>query len=643
MCDKKNNILFNDIERIVLSPNFKLINVSQVLLRVPRKKNMYSVDLKNIVPKGGLTCLFAKSTSDESKLWHKRLSHLNFKTMNKLVKENLVRCLPSKLFENDQACVACQKGKQHRASCKSKIENSISLPLHLLHMDLFGPTFVKSLMKKMYCLVVTDDYSRFTWVFFLATKDETSGILKSFITRIENLVDHKIKGIRFDNRTEFKNREINQFCEMKGVLRQFSVARTPQQNKVAKRRNKTLIEAARTMLVDFKLPTTFWAEAVNTACYSINSGTKIVVENLHIRFSESTPNVVGSGPNLLFDIDALTRTINYEPIVACTQSNGFAGTKARDTADLKSSHDDGFKPSRDNEKKVDEDPRKENECNNQEKKDNVNSTNNVNTVSLTVNAAGTNEDIELPFDLNMPSLEDVSIFNFSNDDEDDGIVADMNNLKTTIHVSPISTTRIHKDHSLDQVIRDLHSTTQTRRMLKNLEEHGFDQKGNSCIERSKLDRGYAGRAFTIQVTRSLDFNGFTKWKKGYRPDIMFAVCAYARYQVNPKVSHLYDVKRIFRARLDMKSTTGESNTMSTLKFADTHNMVAFLSKPIESERVDEKKVIITEASIRRDLQLTDDEGVDCLPNFTIFEQLGLMGYEKVSQKLTFYKPFFSSQ
>nr|GFC59115.1 putative ribonuclease H-like domain-containing protein [Tanacetum cinerariifolium] len=190
--------------------------------------------------------------------------------MNKLVKRNLVRGLPSKLFENDQTCVACQKGKQHKASCKSKTENSISLPLHLLHMDWFGPTFVKSLKKKMYCIVVTDDYSRFTWVFFLATKDETTAILKSFITSIENLVDHKVKVIRRDNGTEFKNREMNQFCEMKGILRQFSVARTPQQNGVAKRRNKTLIEAARTMLADSKLPTTFWAEAVSTACYVQN-------------------------------------------------------------------------------------------------------------------------------------------------------------------------------------------------------------------------------------------------------------------------------------------------------------------------------------------------------------------------------------
>nr|GEW70142.1 retrovirus-related Pol polyprotein from transposon TNT 1-94 [Tanacetum cinerariifolium] len=209
--------------------------------------------------------------------------------------------------------------------------------------------------------VVTDDYSRFTWVFFLATKNETSGILKSFLTRIENLVDHKVKVIRCDNRTEFKNREMNQFCEMKGILRQFSVARTPQQNRVVERRNRTLIKTARTMLANSKLPTTFWVEVVNTACYVqnrvlvvkplnktpyelfhgrtstlcfmrpfecpvtiintidqlgkfdgkddegffigyflnsksfrvFNSRTRIVEENLHIRFSESTPNVVG--------------------------------------------------------------------------------------------------------------------------------------------------------------------------------------------------------------------------------------------------------------------------------------------------------------------------------------------------------------
>ncbi|GJT30142.1 putative ribonuclease H-like domain-containing protein [Tanacetum coccineum] len=270
MCDKKNSVLFNDTECIVLSPNFKLTDESHVLLKVPRKDNMYSVDLKNVVPKGGLTCLFAKATSDESKLWHRRLGHINFKTMNKLVKGNLVRGLPSIFFEINQTCVACQKGKQHRASYKSKTVSSISQPLHMLHMDLFGLTFVKSLMKKMYCLVVTDDYSRFSWVFILATKDETSGIFKSFITGVENLIDQRVKVYKCDNGTEFKNKEMNQFCERKGTKREFSVARTPQENRVDERKNRKLIEAARTMLVDSKLPTTFWAEVVNTACYVQN-------------------------------------------------------------------------------------------------------------------------------------------------------------------------------------------------------------------------------------------------------------------------------------------------------------------------------------------------------------------------------------
>ncbi|GJZ93161.1 retrovirus-related pol polyprotein from transposon TNT 1-94 [Tanacetum coccineum] len=318
-------------------------------------------------------------------------------------------------------------------------------------------------MKKMYCLVVTDDYSRFTWVFFLATKDETSDILKSFITKIENLVDHKVKVIRCDNGTEFRNREMNQFCEMKGILKQFSVARTPQQNRVDERRNMTLIEATRTMLADSKLPTTFLVEAINNACYVQNRVLVVKPQNktpyelFHCRIptlSFMRPfrclvailNTIdhlgkfdgkideGSGPDLLFDIDALTRIMNYKPIVAGTQSNGFAGTKASDNADPKSSHDDGSKPSSDDGKKADKDSRKESECKDHEKEDNVNNTNIVNAVE-----------------------------------------ADMNNLDTTIQVSPIPTTRIHKDYPLDQVIGYLQSATQTRKMSKNLEEHGFEE------------------------------------------------------------------------------------------------------------------------------------------------------------------------
>nr|GFA28983.1 putative ribonuclease H-like domain-containing protein [Tanacetum cinerariifolium] len=207
-----------------------------------------------------------------------KVVHVNFKTINKLVKGNLVRGLPTKVFTNDNSCVACKKGKQHRASCESKIVSSVNQPLFRLHMDLFGPTFVKSLSKKSYCLVITDDYNRFSWVFFLASKDETTPVLKTFIIGLENLLSIKVKVIRCDNETEFKNSDLNQFCRLKGIKREFSVPRTPQQNGIAERKNKTLIEAARTLLADSLLPIPFWAEAVNTACYVQN---KVLVTKPH--------------------------------------------------------------------------------------------------------------------------------------------------------------------------------------------------------------------------------------------------------------------------------------------------------------------------------------------------------------------------
>ncbi|GJS42929.1 putative ribonuclease H-like domain-containing protein [Tanacetum coccineum] len=128
-------------------------------------------------------------------------------------------------------------------SCKTKLRAISALPLQMLHMDLFGQTSVRSINHKTYCLVVTDDFSRFSWVFFLATKDETSGILKTFITGIENQINHKVKIIRCDNGTEFKNNDMNQFCGMKWIKREFSVANSTK-NGVAKRKNRTLIEAA---------------------------------------------------------------------------------------------------------------------------------------------------------------------------------------------------------------------------------------------------------------------------------------------------------------------------------------------------------------------------------------------------------------
>nr|GEV05752.1 putative ribonuclease H-like domain-containing protein [Tanacetum cinerariifolium] len=251
-----------------LSSTVELLDESQVLLRVLKKDNIYSFDLKSVVPTGDLTYFFAKATLDESNLWHRRLGHIKFKTMNTLVKGNLVR-------------------------------------------DFLG-------------------YS------FFATKGETSGILKTFITGIENQLDCKVKVIRSDNGTKFKNSVMTQICDDKGIKREYSVARTPQQNRVAKRRNRTLIEAARTMLVDSKLPTTFWAEAVNTACYVPNRVlvTKPCNKTPYELFHERPPLIDFMKP-FGFPITILNIRDNLgmfegkadEGYFVRNQTNGIAGTK----------------------------------------------------------------------------------------------------------------------------------------------------------------------------------------------------------------------------------------------------------------------------------------------------------------------------
>ncbi|GJZ86947.1 putative ribonuclease H-like domain-containing protein [Tanacetum coccineum] len=441
MCDKKNNVLFTETECLVLSPDFKLLDETKLHARVPRQSNMYSFDLRYVVPSGDLTCLFAKATINESKLWHRRLGHVNIKTMNKLVKGNL-------------------KGKQHKASCKAKLMSSISQPLHMLHMDLFGPTSVRSINHKAYCLVVTDDFSRFSWVFFLASKDETSGILKRFITEIENQLNHKVKVIRCDNGREFKNREINEFCGLKGIKREFSVARTPQQNGVSERKNKTLIKAARTMLAYSLLPTVFWAEAVNTACYNVSTQQYIVF-----------------------------------PLWSSISSSNKSSDEADedDTADEAAGETPLQKPASENEQALKNvlDKMMDQEKEAKEQSDAVRKDTLVNTAggSIIFGDVGSSfvpliKFTNLPHDPLMPDLEDTtevpntSIFGSAYDDDDlytcnspyaDQVVvaeADFNNMESSTIVSPIPTTRVHSIHPKDQIIGDLRSAVQTRGMTK---------------------------------------------------------------------------------------------------------------------------------------------------------------------------------
>nr|GEU33084.1 hypothetical protein [Tanacetum cinerariifolium] len=392
-----------------------------------------------------------------------------------------------------------------------------------------------------------------------------------------------------------------------------------------------------------------------------------------------------------------------------TQSNGFAGTKLNDKAGQaskkKSSHDDGFKPSCDDGKKVDEDPRKESKCNDQEKQDSVNITNKVNVVSSTINVAGTNEvnvirkniSIKLFDDLNMSDLEDISIFNFSNEDEDDGAEADMNDLDTIIQVSPISTTRIHKDHPLDQVMRSMGELTlflglqvkqkkdgifisQDKYVAENLKNYRFTKvkTTNTPMETQKpLFKDEDGKELDVHMYRSMI--GSLTYLTSSRPDIMFVICSCARYQVNPKCQKdssfdlvAYTDSDYAGANLDRKSTTGV--LLVILNIAEFLLLIILNAVRINKEKcylydgnvafngirvdtgdskimllgityyywvnavqgsshkevqihakIDGKDIIITESSIRRDLQLADEDGTDCLLNSTIFEQLTLMG------------------
>jgi transposase InsO family protein len=143
-------------------------------------------------------------------------------------------------------------------------------PLELLHMDLFDPIAYISISGSKYCLVIVDDYSRFTWVFFLQKKSQTQETLKGFLRQAQNEFGLRIKKIRGDNRTEFENSQLEVFLEEEGIKHEFSSPYTPQQNGVVESKNRTLLDMARTMLDEYKKPDQFWAEAINTACYSIN-------------------------------------------------------------------------------------------------------------------------------------------------------------------------------------------------------------------------------------------------------------------------------------------------------------------------------------------------------------------------------------
>nr|GEW51930.1 hypothetical protein [Tanacetum cinerariifolium] len=505
ICDNKNSIMFTDSECIVLGKDFKLKYDTNVLLRTPRQHNMYSIDLNNIVPHKNLTCLVEKACADESMLWHRSLGHLNFKTMNKLVRHNLVKGLPSKCYENNHTCVACLKGKQHKASCKTK----------------------------------------FTCTFFLRTKDETSGILSNFITEIENLKELKVKINRNITLIEaartmladtklpvtFWTEAINTACYV--------------QNKVLvnKSQNKTPYELFnnRTPAIGFLRPFGCHVMILNTldhlgkfdakgdegyfVGYSMsskafrvfNKRTNKVEENLHVDFLQSKLIEKGAGLNWLFNIDTLTNSMNYVPVVvAGTSFTNISGIKdiasqrvKKDVSSLRYIalpnwfHEAHLESSNSNDQDAcNADVTESSGISNPtatlkippaDQMETLTVESEIPTVSLPVLTACLVNSLETSSGSRLiskrvssqeetPSLD--NILTLSNRFEDilrdttnivdtNEVEANSSNMESSIPASPTPTFRIHKDHPKIQIIGLVDTPVQTRHKSKEMEEHSF--------------------------------------------------------------------------------------------------------------------------------------------------------------------------
>nr|GEU51487.1 hypothetical protein [Tanacetum cinerariifolium] len=209
-------------------------------------------------------------------LWHRRLSHLNFDTINLLSKNDIVVGLPKLKFVKDHLCSSCELGKAKRKSFHTKITSSSKRQLQLLHIDLFGPMRVASINGKRYLLVIVDDYSRYTWTHFLRSKDETPEVLINFLRFVQRGLHAQVRIVRTDKGTEFLNQTLHAYFAAEGILHQTSVAQTPEHNGIVKRRNRTLVEAAHTML-----------SAAKSRAYRVfNKRTRVIVETIHVNFDE---------------------------------------------------------------------------------------------------------------------------------------------------------------------------------------------------------------------------------------------------------------------------------------------------------------------------------------------------------------------
>ncbi|GJR12151.1 putative ribonuclease H-like domain-containing protein [Tanacetum coccineum] len=736
MCDKKNSVLFNDTECIVLSPNFKLTDESQVLLKVPRKNNMYCVDLKNIVPKGGLTCLFAKATSDESKLWHRRLGHIKFKTMNKLVKGNLVRGLPSKLFENNQTCVACQKGKQHRPLVKSNHTLGFMRP--------FGcPVTILNTIDHLGKLDGKADEG-----FFVG--ENTPNIVRSGpnwlfdINALTKSMDYKpvVAGNQSNGNAGTKACDDAGKARMETILGKyyillplwnvdppFSQSSKSSPNagfKPSSDGEKKVDEDPRKDSENIDQEKDDNVNSTNNVNVASTNEVNVIGGKSSIELPDD-PNMSALEDYIIFDLSSDDQDVGAEAdmnnLDAFINKKNERGIMIKNKARLVAQgytqkegidYDEVFAPVA-----------------------------TIEAIRLFLAYASFKDFVAYQMDVKSAFLygkieEEVYRGKIDNTlfiRRDKGDI-----LLVQVYVDDIifgSTKKslcikfekmMHKKFQMSSMgeltfflglqvkqKNDGIFINQDKYVTEILKKFGFTnvKTASTPMETQKLLlKDEDGEEVDAHLYRSMI--GSLMYLTSSRPDIMFVVCACARYQVNPKISHLHAVKRIFRylkgqpklglwypkdspfdlvayidsdyvkASLDRKSTTRgcqflrsrlilwqckkqtvveNSTTVAeyvaassccgqivdflnahTIKYALTVNPTIYTlcieqfwatakEKTVNGEvqlqaLVDGKKIIVTEASVRRDLQLNDEEGTDCLPNATIFEQLALMGKPK---------------
>ncbi|KAI3758780.1 hypothetical protein L6452_06352 [Arctium lappa] len=262
----------------------------RAVFKAKRNANLYSVNFPTLSASRPV-CLIAKASRAESWIWHRRLSHQNFDAMNQLARQGIVKGVPELRFEKNSLCPACEMGKMKRTSHKAKTKFSSSTPLELIHMDLCGPMRTQSINGKKYILVMIDEYSRYTWLEILRNKSDAAELIIEFLKKIQVRLQFPVISLRSDNGTEFKNEKLQSYLISVGISHNFSAAYTPQQNGVVERKNRTLVEAARTMLAYSELPMFLWAEAVATACV-IFSMIETILVNLTRRLTKAISLVI---------------------------------------------------------------------------------------------------------------------------------------------------------------------------------------------------------------------------------------------------------------------------------------------------------------------------------------------------------------